>query len=124
MFGFGFLASFGYSFFEETCTYFVLHKIWFIGGFAFSSILYILYFFKYIKSLIFTFMIYGFAFYFFPCVRELTNSIATLINPLNIFKPNKEYFKDIVLYGVFVKGFVATLIYQFIISFRSSTRRK
>jgi hypothetical protein len=53
-----------------------------------------------------------------------TNKIATLINPLNIFKTNKEYFKDIALYGIFVKAIISTLVYQFIISFRNSSRRK
>jgi len=124
IFGFGFLASFGYGFFEETCTYFSSHKNWFIGGFIFSFILYIFYLFKYIKLFLLTLIIYICAFTFIPYIRELTNSISTLINPLNIFKLNKEYFKDIVIYGVFVKGVVATLIYQFIISFRNSTRRK
>jgi hypothetical protein len=57
-------------------------------------------------------------------IQQTANQIATLINPLNIFKANKEYFKDIALYGIFVKAIISTLVYQFIISFRNSTRRK
>jgi len=121
---FGFLASLGYAFFEQTCTYFSSHKSWFIGGLVFSFILYMFYLLKHIKLFLFTLSIYILLFIFLPSIRELTNNIATLINPLNVFKPNKEYFKDIVIYGVFIKGVVATLIYQFIISFRNTTRRK
>lgn len=124
IFGFGFLASLGYSFFEEDCQYFISKRHWFIGGVIFSAIMYFLYFNKYIQQFILILFAYIISFIFSSDIQQITNSIATLINPLNIFKPNKEYFKEIVIYGVIVKGIVATLIYQFIISFRNSTRKK
>jgi hypothetical protein len=73
-------------------------------------------------------------------IQQIANKITTLINPFNIFNQDIfyqnfidkhqhyliyiNYFEDIALYGVLVKAITITLIYQFIISFRNSTRRK
>jgi uncharacterized protein YjbI with pentapeptide repeats len=122
LFGFGFLASFGYSFLEK-CQYFESHRMWFVIGIVFSILLYWLY--LNIEVLFISFIIYYILFFLISSdLRVLENSIATLINPLNIFKQNKEYFENIVIYGIFVKAVVSTLIYQFVVSFRNSTKRK
>ena len=47
------------------------------------------------------------------------------INELDKIKTiDINYFEKIALYGVIIKGIAVTLIYQFIISFRNSTRKK
>ncbi len=60
MVGFGFLASFGYGFFEN-CQYFELHKFSFIIGIIFSTLLYWLY--LNIEELFISFIIYYFLFF-------------------------------------------------------------
>ena len=69
-------------------------------------------------------------------LQNTNNKVITLLNPLNVFNQdliyitkdkvykNINYFESIALYGVIVKAITITLIYQFIISFRNSTRRK
>ena len=74
-------------------------------------------------------------------LRELSNSIVTLLNPLNIFNQdlyyeynvnskykeyliNINYFEKIALYGVIVKFITVSIVYQFIMALRNSTRRK
>jgi len=66
--------------------------------------------------------------------KDISNYILQLVNPLNLFvsdivyKDNYyihiNYFENFALFGVIVKVITIALIYQFIISFRSSTRRK
>jgi len=131
LFGFGFLLSFIYTFFHiqfpQDIEFNNNEKEILIFGIIFSIVIY--YFYnknqKFYKLLLFIFIAYYIqGMFMFDILQNVTNKIATLINPLNIFKPNKEYFKEIVLYGIFVKAIVSTLVYQFIISFRNSTRRK
>jgi len=67
---------------------------------------------------------------------DISNKVIALINPLNIFNQdmvyidkdkiykNINYFENIAWYGVLIKVITVSLIYQFIISFRNSTRRK
>ena len=57
-------------------------------------------------------------------LKELSNDISKLINPLNIFKPKANYFENIAMYGMLVKLGMSVLIYQFIMAFRQNTRRK
>ncbi len=131
LFGFGFLLSFIYTFFHiqfpQDIKFNNKEKEILIFGIIFSIVIY--YFYnknqKFYKLLLFIFIVYYIqGMFMFDILQNVTNKIATLINPLNIFKPNKEYFKDIALYGIFVKAIISTLVYQFIISFRNSTRRK
>lgn len=74
-------------------------------------------------------------------LRELNNSIVTLLNPLNIFNQdlyyeyktdsrykeylvNINYFEKVALYGVIVKFITISIFYHFIMALRNSTRRK
>ena len=74
-------------------------------------------------------------------LRELNNSIVTLLNPLNIFNQdlyyeyktdsrykeylvNINYFEKVALYGVIVKFITVSIFYHFIMALRNSTRRK
>ena len=69
-------------------------------------------------------------------IRNVSNYIIQLINPLNVFSSdfffnNKKnyfehinYFETFALFGVIVKAITIALIYQFIIAFRNYTRRK
>jgi len=131
LFGMGFLLSLIYTFFHiqfpQDVIFNKTEKKLLIFGIFFSMIIYYLYYQnqKIYKLLLFIFIMYYIQGMFeFDILQNTTNKIATLINPLNIFKSNKEYFKDIALYGIFVKAIISTLVYQFIISFRNSTRRK
>jgi len=126
IFGFGFLASFGYGFLESCEHKFLFseQKLLLFIGFLYSLILYNLYEDKEVILFLLWSAIYIILFISFPEVRKTANDIATLMNPLNMFKPNKEYFKDIVLYGLLIKVIISGLFYQFIIAFRNSSRRK
>ena len=131
LFGIGFLLSFIYTFFHIQFPQDVIfnknEKKLLIFGIFFSIIIYYLFYQnqRIHKLLLFIFIMYYIQGMFeFDILQSTTNKIATLVNPLNIFKSNKEYFKDIALYGIFVKAIISTLVYQFIISFRNSTRRK
>ncbi len=66
-------------------------------------------------------------------ISEVSNYVIQLINPLNMFSSDfyfNGYYKHInffekyALFGVAVKTITIVLIYQFIIAFRNSTRRK
>jgi hypothetical protein len=129
--GFGFLATYIYTFFNikfpDDVTFDKTEKNYLVIGIIFSGIIYYLHYKnqKLHKLLLFICIMYYIqGMITVDVLQKVTNKIATLINPLNVFKPNKEYFKDIVLYGIFVKAIVSTLVYQFIVSFRNSTRRK
>ena len=131
LFGIGFLLSFIYTFFHIQFPQDVIfnknEKKLLIFGIFFSIIIYYLFYQnkRIYKLLLFIFIMYYIQGMFeFDILQSTNNKILTLVNPLNIFKSNKEYFKDIALYGIFVKVIISTLVYQFIISFRNSTRRK
>ena len=69
-------------------------------------------------------------------LQNTNNKVITLINPLNIFNQdmiyiakdgvykNINYFENIAIYGVLVKIITVSLMYQFVVSFRNSTKRK
>lgn len=147
LFGFGFLASFGYSLFDNPVDVKDLKSIYTISfnindsfilflEFYYTLILYLAYHHKGTEFVIYWIILYLIAFSMFETIRIVNNSVVTLINPLNIFNQdmayqdcgnilkNINYFEKIALYGVIVKGIAIALIYQFIISFRNSTRRK
>lgn len=157
MFGFGFSASLGYSFFDSPVKLFfypyilkdyivdfnLLERYILLLSVYYSFILYLLYdesskennskgwcwFFLWLFVYIIVFMLSD-------VLQAVNNKTISLINPLNIFNQdiailqnntihkNINYFETIALYGIFVKGVAVTLIYQFIISFRNSSRRK
>lgn len=102
-----------------------LNSQWYLLiGFGYSILLYIFYHQKLWKTLIFSIMVYLLAIYLDQDIKELINNSAKLVNPLNIFKEDKNYFEDMVLYGMFIKLTISTFFYQFVISFRQNTRRK
>jgi hypothetical protein len=148
MFGFGFLASLFYLIpnIENSYRYMVFTKEelrWQWIGFVLSIFMYVLYisYGKLSKLILFFLLMYYIqATIMYENLYNTTDKIITLINPLNIFNQdiyyvqnyekynhyfiNINYFENIAFYGVIVKGVAITLIYQFIISFRNSTRRK
>ncbi len=131
LFGIGFLLSFIYTFFHIQFPQDVIfnknEKKLLISGIFFSIIIYYLFYKnqRIHKLLLFiSIMYYIQGMFEFDILQSTNNKILTLVNPLNIFKSNKDYFKDITLYGIFVKVIISTLVYQFIMSFRNSTRRK
>jgi len=148
MFGFGFLASLIYLLFDTNNSFKYINfkkeeLIWQWIGLSLSFVLYYLYIstHKLLKLILFIVVMYYIqAMFIYANLQSLTNKIITLINPLNIFNQdmyllnnlekyqhyfiNINYFEDIALFGVILKGITITLLYQFIISFRNSSRRK
>ena len=66
--------------------------------------------------------IYILLFIFSDIAFTLSNNASTLINPFNMFKSNIKYFEHFVLFGMVIKFVYFVLSYQFLISFRQSTR--
>lgn len=135
MFIFGYLSALGYVSFLiendiESAKALLQSKnrfFFIILGLLFSLLLYLLYimldsFFMLISFFIFM-MCYIFIIIYFPEFRNINNDISKLVNPLNIFR-GKDYFEHIAPYGMLVKLIMSVLIYQFIMAFRQTTRRK
>lgn len=149
LFAFGFIASLGYTFFDKPVNidcekykdYLIVfnYRYWLYIGVFTSILFYILHMSKKkISNLLFfiVLMYYIQALFMYESLQQTTNYIILLINPLNIFNQdmvaldngmifkNINYFENIALYGVVVKVITISLLYQFVISFKNSAKRK
>ncbi len=126
IFIFGYLSSLGYGFLQEGTENinFTSSKLLLFSAFLYSLLVYYFYH----KQLWVAWVASIFVFFSLLMgeihLREISNDISKLINPLNIFKSNASYFESIALYGMLVKLSMSVLIYQFIMAFRQNTRRK
>jgi len=124
IFIFGFVASLGYDLLINEHDLFVTlhHTLYLSIGLVYSIIFYISYNLKSLYFFIFLVGIYSVTLIISSEIRLISNDMSKLINPLSIFK-GQDYFIDIAPYGIFVKVVTAALIYQFIVAFRSQTKR-
>jgi len=125
MFIFGYLASLCFAFLQHSTEgiNFTNSKLLLFGAFLYSLLVYYFYHKKLWVAFTASILVFISLLMGDTHLREISNDISKLINPLNIFK-SKDYFEHIAPYGMFVKLIMATLIYQFIIAFRQNTRRK
>jgi len=131
---FSFFVSFFYNCFDipESTKKYIFHNIlqsdrliYSLGGLFISLGLYLVYNFKHTilgVCCILIFLILGWILYSSNST-QMINSIALIMNPLNMFK-SKDYFEHIAPLGIFAKFGISILLYQFIMAFRNNTRRK
>ena len=126
IFIFGYLSSFGFALLQNgtESINFTNSKLLLFGAFSYSLLVYYFYHKKLWVALIASILVFSSLLLGDSHLREISNDISKLINPLNIFKPKANYFENIAIYGMLVKLGMATLIYQFIVAFRQNTRRK
>ena len=126
IFIFGYLSSLGYGFLQEGSENinFTNSKLLLFSAFLYSLLIYYFYHKKLWVALIASILVFFSLLMGDIHLRELSNNISKLINPLNIFKPKANYFASIAMYGMLVKLGMSVLIYQFIMAFRQNTRRK
>ena len=126
IFIFGFLASFGFAFLQHGTEdiNFTNSRLLLLGAFLYSLLVYYFYHKKLWVALIASIIIFSTLLIGDSHLRDISNNISKLINPLNIFKPKANYFENIAMYGMIVKLGMSVLIYQFIMAFRQNTRRK
>ena len=126
MFIFGYLASLGYGFLQngDESINFTNSKLLLFSGFLYSLLVYYFYDKKLWIALTASIIVFLSMLMGDIHLREISNDISKLINPLNIFKPKVNYFDSIAMYGMLVKLGMSVLIYQFIMAFRQNTRRK
>ena len=126
IFIFGYIASLGYGFIQEGCESinFTKSKLFLFSAFLYSLLVYYFYHKKLWVALVASILAFFSLLMGDIHLREISNDISKLINPLNIFKPKVNYFENIAIYGMLVKLGMSVLIYQFIMAFRQNTRRK
>ncbi len=126
MFIFGYLASLGYGLFQNgtESINFTNSKLLLLGAFLYSLSVYYFYHKKLWVALIASIIIFNSLLLGDSHLRDISNDISKLINPLNIFKAKVNYFENIAIYGMLVKLGMSVFIYQFIMAFRQNTRRK
>ena len=142
---FGILVGIIYNFFPILNAYPCLNNenFYLLILLFFSILLYYAYYtFKH-NNIKYVFLSYSIVFLFIflikiknlTSLKDISNYIIQLINPLNLFNADfyyyccgyykhVNYFEEFALVGVIVKAVTIALIYQFIIAFRNYTRRK
>jgi len=126
MFIFGYIATLGYAFLQQgtESINFTNSKLLLLCAFLYSILVYYFYHKKYWVAFIASIIVFSSLLLGDSHLREISNDISKLINPLNMFKPKANYFENIAIYGMLVKLGMSVLIYQFIMAFRQNTRRK